>query len=91
MFAAVFGSHHWDTVCADKGADKNILDLRTLRRIVSARVEFEIKILRHPRCFDMAACTSDGKPEKLVCLPAVALDTELHIKQTSTLQGHVAK
>lgn len=42
LFAGVLGSKYSDRMCAENGADRNILNKETLRRIGAAGVEFGI-------------------------------------------------
>lgn len=86
IFTAVFGSKYRDQVCADNGADGNILDKETLRRIIAAGVDASVEELSQPRVFDMAAANADGASAKLVCTKSVSVDTELHIRHGTTLR-----
>lgn len=86
LFTAVFGSKYRNQVCADNGADTNILDNATLRRIMASGVDLEVETLAQARVFDMAAVNADGASARLTCKHSVSIDTELHIRHGSTLR-----
>lgn len=60
LFTAVFGTNCGDPVCADNGADGNIIVNETLRRISAAGMKMSVEELSQPRVFEMAASNADG-------------------------------
>lgn len=83
---AVFGVEYRDQICADIGADSNIIDRKMLQRISAAGEDLTIQLLTKSCIFDMAATNSDGARAKLVCANTVSIDTEPHVRYGSTLR-----
>lgn len=60
LFQTVFANKYRGQVCADNGADGNIMDTRTLSAIQSTGADISVQQLHRPHVFEMAAATSNG-------------------------------
>lgn len=60
QFIALFENRHGDKICAENGADGNILDELTLRRIIKAGVEVDVEEFHPPKVLDMESVNTDG-------------------------------
>jgi len=85
LFSATFGRKLRRTICADIGADANIIGDAMLTDFKKAGVDFTVEDLPVKSVFDMAASLPNGKPASLICDKAVVIDTELHIRHGSAL------
>lgn len=85
VFDAVFANKLRGKVCADNGADGNIMDTQTLRELEATGVEINAQRLDRPRVFEMAAALPNGERACLTCDNAVSIDTELKIRHGAAL------
>lgn len=85
IFSATFGNKIRSTVCADIGADANILGNSMVKKFKESGVEFSVETLPTKSVFEMAASLPNGEPASLMCDKAVVVDTELHIRHGSAL------
>lgn len=85
VFKTVFAHRHEMQTCVDNGSDGNIMDEKALQSIIQTGAEVEVKSLKQPRVFEMAAHVPDGKKAELVCKKEAVIDTELHIRHGSSL------
>ncbi len=69
-----------DAICADIGADVNLMDEQLLRRIQESGADLSVTEIKPPRRFVMAAAdTPSGEKAEIVCHKTALLDTELHV------------
>lgn len=61
------------------------MDKKTLEDVQKASVEANLVNVDPSRHFEMAAKNQDGSLIKIICTHAVAIDTELHIRNGSAL------
>lgn len=85
LFTALFASKYWYQLCPDNGADGNILDKETLRRIGAAGVYLQEESLSQPRVFGKSAANADGVNSNSNCTKSISIDAVLHIMHSSTL------
>ena len=85
QFTASFDGKHTAIICADIGADDNIIDDHMLTTIQKNGAQVDIQDLPKPRMFRMAACLEDGTPTFLKCERIATVDTELLIRHGSAL------
>ena len=80
LFRAKFAGAISESVCADIGADDNIMDEYLLNKIKSTSDAVQVEQLTLPRHFVMAAKLPDGSIPKISCSKIAIIDTELHIR-----------
>lgn len=86
LLTATFGETLRTTICADNGADANIMDKKLLTSLKNTKAYQHVETLPKPQLFNMAASTTSGEPSNLLCTQAVTVDTELHIRHGTTLK-----
>ena len=65
LFSTIFGGKVLETVCADIGADENLLDSNLMKTFSDKNIIKKFQILSQPIIFDMNALAEDGTSEKL--------------------------
>lgn len=86
IFTATLGGSLLHTICADNGADANILGAATLEKIEESGGNVTIEQLRQPRIFHMAAHDPSGAESQLRCARAATMDTDVHIRHGAALK-----
>lgn len=85
MFSRSISKNHRETICADIGADNNIIDTRTLGRSSKSIAEITVENMEQPRSLYIAATLTNGDSAKLICFQEVTVDKELFIRHGRTL------
>lgn len=86
LFSAEFGGRLWETLCADIGADANLMDTTLLNRITEAGGDVKIEDLQPARRFTLAASAPDGTDICLVCNQVATMTVDVHIRHGSALK-----
>lgn len=86
IFSAHFAGRVCDTLCADIGADANLMGQELLNRIKDAGGVVEMEDLLPPRTFCLAADAPDGSKTKLICTQAATMDVDIHIRHGTGLK-----
>lgn len=86
LFSADFAGVLCETLCADIGADANLMDADLLSRITDAGASLQVETLNPPRQFALAAETADGDMTHLVCQRAATMDVDVHIRHGTGLK-----
>lgn len=84
-FNATFDGTWRSSICADNGADANIIDMRTINEMSISGAVCNTTPLLRPRSFEMAASLENGKPATLTCTKTTTMDVELHIRHGTAL------
>lgn len=81
LFSADFGGVVCGTLCADSGADANLMNTALLARITNAKCKVTVTDLTLLRKFYLAAEAFDGSKLSLVCKQVAIMAVEVHIRR----------
>lgn len=85
LFRASLGSEVNQTVCADIGADVNLMHQTLLEKGTNEENNFKSGSFSKPVIYKMAAEDANGAPAKIKCYETIVLDMGLHIRHDTLL------
>lgn len=80
LFSADSTGHLCETLCADIGADANLMSADLLHRISEAGGWVQVEILTLARRFFLAADAPDRSQAGVVCQNAAKMDVDIHVR-----------
>lgn len=86
LFTATFAGAVRGTICADIGADANIMGALTLNQLLPAGWTVEVESFTKPRLLNMAAQAPTGNQSQLKCDRTATMDTDVHIRHGDVLK-----
>lgn len=69
----------YQTVCADTGADLNLMDEKLLQKLIDQEINIKVYYFSKPVAYEMATEDENESPAKIKCYKKFTLDMELLI------------
>ena len=67
LFGSTFGGKVSQTICADIGADVNLMDEKLFKKISDKEINLKLEKFAKPVLYEMAAEDENGFPAKIKC------------------------